>query len=178
MYSGGQRGEDLLKQIADKMEKSANNSAYTYDGPIILFSTAELANSEGVKTQLTRIQHCGKLNRIVLDEFDVVAEASSEWREVYTRIVPTFRALWATVPFTLLSATTCKKELVNLVSGLEDHPNRAKPHLFYHTTPISDSLVFSVERKQSDDMVAKRICFILNSLLFFLYLFNMYYFFP
>lgn len=162
-YSGGMRGEELLTDIANKMMIASRNNYYHYDGPIILFCTAELANSSGIKNQLKRIHQFGKLNRIVLDEFDVAAEATENWRDVYTHIIPTLRALVPSVPFTLLSATTCKKELLSLVNGLNDHPQRSKPQLFFHTRPISDSLIFSVERKQNDDAVARRVQFILNS---------------
>jgi len=149
---GGVRAEQHLCQIANKMTQRS------FEGPLILFCTAELALQEGVLTQLERIDKNGELSRFVLDEFDVAGEATESWREMYPRIIPTLRQKCPNVPFSLLSATTSKKDFINLVRGLVDNnASKRNPHVFLHPRPLADSLAFSVERKVNNAQVTNQL---------------------
>ena len=137
-----------LAQIAHRIEVNRNIKE-----ELILYATPELVEQESILNQLVRIQKCGKLTRIVFDEFDVSAE---NYRSVYDRILPTLSERLPNIPLMFLSATSEGVDLVHFIKSLPRSKVK-KPHLFLCCKPLADSLSFSVERKKSHKQVSFKI---------------------
>jgi superfamily II DNA helicase RecQ len=113
----------------------------------IFFCTPELASSPHLTNILGQLSDSGVLTRIVCDEFDL-----SDSRKEYAKLVPEMQKQCTKSKFMFLSATISKESL-NCVH--QEHPKNDgyKPCLFISQRKVSDSLVFRVERKESDKQV-------------------------
>ena len=139
----------------EEMENLSASNRLTYLGnhweefteTRIILTTPELVSSPAALQSLEKLSKLGILKRVVLDEFDIVLECSSKYREAYVELLPKLRERCQQSKFMFLSATISDDSLRTLLQETEAEAQRHK--VFIHHRALADSLAFSVERKQS-----------------------------
>jgi superfamily II DNA helicase RecQ len=122
---------------SDYLRQLCNNN-FEHGTSLILFSTPELVESN--LSSLQQLANYKKLRQIVIDEFDVIAEARSNYRSAYLDLVQDLRKhCWPSTTFLFLSATATRQAILEVLP--ECTTKGMKPYLFLSRRPLLDNHV-------------------------------------
>ena len=109
----------------------------------LLFCTPEMFTN--VIPEVKHLVSKRLISLIVVDEFDVIEDASTNYRGSYLTLVDEIRSAAPTIQLLLLSATFSRKCLTQLVLSkkinLKD--DGLKPHLYLSKYPLPENHIFS-----------------------------------
>jgi superfamily II DNA helicase RecQ len=125
----------------DRLVELGNQNVMSH---LILFCTPEIfVNSEYHFQTLVKKRF---IKLIVVDEFDIIAEATSSYRSAYIEAIPKIRRLAPTVQLFFLSATFSRKLFAEVITSLDNRDSQEcskRPHLYLSRIPLPPNHVFS-----------------------------------